>query len=291
MSYYITTDSCSDVSKHFIEKFGSKNFAIAPITYVVNGQLYDIENTKLDEKTFYNMMRDNATISTSLINTFSAEIFFKGILEQGFDIIHLSFSSGISGTFESVTVAANNLKKEFPDRKIVVIDSKLASLGLGLLFYYTLKKRDSGASFEQCAEYATNLSSKINAIFIVDDLKHLQKTGRVSKAEAFIGTALQIKPILHMDDAGKLIPVFKTVSKKKALKLLAEKTNEKISIKENEMIFISHGDSEEDAKYLSNYINDTLKLDCFIDYISPTIGAHSGPGTIAIFFIAQSRAL
>lgn len=289
MSYYITTDSCSDITEKFLQKFNIENCDIAPITYVVDGKLYDITNEKLDEVEFYKKMRAGSSITTSLINTFAAEEFFRNILKQGFDILHLSFSSGISGTYEAVSLAAKNLQSEFSNRKIIVLDTKIASLGVALIFYYANKKRNSGASIEECANYANDLIRRTSAIFIVDDLKHLQRTGRVSKVEAFVGTALQIKPILHMDDNGKLIPFYKTISKKKAIKFLAEKVKEKYSKEENDLILISHGDVIDDADSLSKLIKENLNLDSFIDYVSPTIGAHSGPGTVAIFCISDSR--
>lgn len=291
MSFYITTDSGSDISQKFIDEFKVTNFKIAYMSIIQEGVQYDGVTNILDNKVFYEKMRAGIQAQTSLINTFNMAEFYRPILEEGNDILHIAFSSGLSGTAQCAMKAAEDLQKEFPDRKIYCVDSLCASLGQGLLVYYIIKAREEGKTIEECYNLAMDLRDRIGHYFMVDDLKHLLRTGRTTKVKAFVATALQIKPFLYTNKLGKLVPIEKEFSRKKTITLMVKKMIENIkSYDENPIIFISHADSEESVEYAISEIKKLTPLNNFFtDMISPIIGSHSGPGTLAIFYIGKSK--
>lgn len=291
MSFYITTDSGADISQKFIDTFDVKDFKIVNMSIIQEGIEYDGVNKILDNKEFYNKMRSGVHAQTSLINKYSTIDFLRPILQEGNDILHIAFSSGLSGTAECALQAVKELQEEFPERKIFCIDSLCASLGQGLFVYYILKERKSGKTIEECYNYAMNLKDKVSHYFMVDDLKYLIRTGRVSKFEAFVANTLQIKPFLYVNKFGKLVPIEKGFSRKKTISLMVKKLVENIdSFDENDIIFISHADANESAEFAIEEIKKLTPIkDFFTDMISPIIGSHSGPGTLAIFYIGKNK--
>ena len=207
-------------------------------------------------------------------------------------MLHLAFSSGLSGSYNSVRLAAEELKEEYPDRKIIVVDSLCASLGEGLFVYKAVQMKEAGASMEEVAAWLEEHKQNFCHVFTVDDLFHLYRGGRVSKAAAIVGTMINLKPLLHVDDEGHLIPLSKVRGRKKSLATLVSMMEERIGSwkDKNDIIFISHGDCEEDAQYVAKLVREKFGYESFlINTIGATIGTHSGPGTVALFFMGEYR--
>ncbi|MEG0505148.1 MAG: DegV family protein, partial [Raoultibacter sp.] len=239
----------------------------------------------------YTMMRDGKVISTSLPNLAESEKLFRGLLEQGRDVLYLGFSSGLSGTFEAIDLILTDLKNEYPERTIHSVETLAASGGQGLLIYYAVQKKRSGMSIDDVASWVEDNRLKLAHWFTVDDLMFLFRGGRVSKTSAWAGTMLNIKPVLHVDDEGRLIPREKVRGRKKSLNALVDhmKTSALSPISE-QVVFITHGDCLEDAEYIANKVRDEFGVsEIHINYVDPVIGAHSGPGTLALFFLADHR--
>lgn len=291
MSFYITTDSGADISQKFIDTFRVNNFIIIQMPVIQENIEYDGVNKILDVKEFYSKMRSGIQAQTSLINTYNTIEFLKPLLEKGYDILHIAFSSGLSGTAKCAEKAIEELRIIYPERKIYFVDSLCASLGQGLLVYYLIKAREENKTIEECYKLAMDLKGHVCHYFMVDDLKHLLRTGRTTRLEAFIGKTLKIKPFLYANKYGKLVPIEKGVSRKKTISLIVNKMIENIkSFDDNPIIFISHGDAEDSAKYAIDEIKKLTPIkDFFVDIISPVIASHSGPGTLAIFYIGKSR--
>ena len=288
MSFLIGTDSTADLPESFIKE---NNLKILSLSYTIKGITYG-KDTNLDDKTFYNMMRDGNIPTTSQVNYQEAKEGLEQMVKESKDILYLAFSSGLSGTYNSVSVAAREMMDDDPSLNIIVIDTLAASLGEGLLVYLACQKRKAGASLKETADYITSHKLNLVHMFTVDDLNHLYRGGRVSKGTAVVGTVLNIKPILHVDDEGHLINIDKVRGRKKSLLTLVDYMENKIgSFKDkNDVFFISHGDCIEDALFLKDEVSKRFGIeDCTINIIGPTIGAHAGPGTVALFFLGDER--
>lgn len=284
MSYYVTTDATCDLNKSEYRD----NFAVIPMAYLLNGEEYGIDKD-LSCHEFYEIMRGGAMPTTSLITTYFAKECLSPILKEGYDILHICFASALSGSYQNLLVAQQELREDFPDRKIYLIDSKCACAGEGLLVHYALKAREDGMSIDENYEYTTSLVQHIGHYFTVDDLNHLYRGGRVSKASAVMGTMLKIKPLLYSNTEGKLVPIDKVISRKKALVSLADKVAERIQ-KDADTIFIAHGDCPEDCDFAVAKIKEKTGVEnVVISEIGPVIGSHSGPATIAVFFLTDNR--
>ena len=236
-------------------------------------------------------MRAGAKVSTAMINQQQFLDTFEPVLKEGKDILYLSFSSALSGTYNSACIAARELQEKYPNNKIEVFDTLNASLGEGLFVHYMLEKREKGASLEELVEYANSIVNNVCSYFIVDDLKHLARMGRVSKTAAFIGELIQIKPVLYVNKLGELIPISKVKTRKKALKALVDKMEDKmLSADKQEVIYIGHGDCVEDAQFVADEIKERFGIDSImIDYIGPVIGAHTNAGVVALFFLGENK--
>jgi len=253
MSYYITTDATCDFPQQLI---GFENFEIIPMSYTIGDTEYGFEK-KLTNQEFYDLVRNGAMPTTSLITTYTASEFFRPILQAGNDILHICFSSGLSSTYQNVLIAVEELKKEFPERKIYMLDSKCASSGEGLLVYYALKARGNGMSIEDNYNKTLDRRDHICHYFTPNDLYHLMRGGRVSKTAAIAGTILQIKPILYANVDGKLSSIDKVKGRKKALVELVHYMQSKMIAEENEIVFISHADCLEEAEFVKEKIIET----------------------------------
>lgn len=290
MSFEIVTDSSCNLTEEMIDDF---DLHILPLTFMIDGDQYQsyLKGEKTDLKQFYTMMRDGKAISTSLPNLAESEKLFRGLLEQGQDVLYLGFSSGLSGTFEAIDLILKDLKNEFPERVIHSAETLAASGGQGLLVYYAVQKKRSGMNINDVAQWVEDNRLKLAHWFTVDDLMFLFRGGRVSKTSAWAGTMLNIKPVLHVDNEGRLIPREKVRGRKKSLNALIDHMkNDAISPISDQVVFITHGDCLEDAEYIANKIRDEFSVhEIHINYIDPVIGAHSGPGTLALFFLADHR--
>lgn len=287
-SFIIATDTTADLPKDYIEK---NDLGLFSLSYTIVGETYSASR-ELPEKEFYNLMREGNIPKTSQVNPDEAKEELLKLLEKGNEILYIAFSSGLSGTYNSGRLAAEEIMEEDKNAKIVVVDSKCASLGEGLLVHKACEMRNSGNSFEETCEWVKEHAKNMIHLFTVDDLNHLFRGGRVSRSAAFIGTVLNIKPVLHVDDEGKLIPLCKERGRKKSLLKLVDMMGEQLGSydKKNDIIFISHGDCIEDAEFVRDEAEKRYGIkDCLINYIGPTIGAHAGPGTVALFFMGDVR--
>lgn len=289
--FKITTDSTTDLPAEYLQEH---NVGCIPISYILDGVTYG-RDMELDWKEFYYMMRNEGKMpTTSQINLAEARDFFEECIKTDKEILHLAFSSGLSGTYNNMCIAAEEIMEEHPDCRIVVIDSLCASLGEGLFVHKAIKLRDEGRTLDETADWLRANVQNFVHVFTVDDLFHLHRGGRVSKAAAVIGTLVAIKPKLHVDSVGHLIVIDKVRGRKKSLNALVDYMTEKMGsrLQENidDYVFISHGDALEDAEYVRDQIKARFGIENFlINHIGPTIGAHSGPGTIALFFMGESR--
>ncbi len=285
----IVTDSCSDLTQDQVEQM---DIRIIPLTVEIEGVTYAHypDERELKIKTFYQKLRDKKVAMTSLVNVGSFLTFFESLLSDGYDILYIGFSSALSGTLQSAKVAWEELKEQFPDDRIVIVDSLCASMGQGLLIWNAWKLKEEGKTIDEIAEWAEQNKLNIVHLFTVDDLGTLKRGGRLSDAQAFLGSLLRIKPILHVDDQGRLVPLKKARGREFSLESMVEQMKDRIIKPEKQTIFISHGDCIEEAQKVGQMIKEKYQVkDIVYNHIGPIIGAHSGPGTIAVFFMGTYR--
>ena len=284
--YKIITDSGCDLPQQMLAELD-----VQTVPLIVNFKGEDREDT-VDKgiKEMYAGLRAGEAATTSAVNPDRWMEKMEGVLAQGMDVLTVTFSSGLSTTYQSAAIAGNELKEKYPERKIIVVDSLAASLGQGLLVWYACKKKNEGLSIEELAQWIENNRLNLCHWFTVDDLMYLKRGGRVSAATALVGTMLQIKPVLHVDDEGHLINVAKSRGRKASIQALAQKALELGANYDNSTMFISHGDCVEDAEYLAGILKEKCGVkEVFIGYTGAVIGSHSGPGTLALFFMGEHR--
>lgn len=289
MSYVIVTDSSCNLTNKMIDDYGLE---IISLKYFSGDEAFEsyTKGVETDFKAFYDMARKKEPLSTTLASPELCEQTFDRILAVGNDLIYIGFSSGLSGTYQVAHNVLEELKEKYPDRKIYDVDSLSASLGQGLLVHYAVKKKNDGATIEELHDWLVENRLKLCHWFTVDDLFYLKRGGRVSGAAAVMGTVLSIKPVLHVDDDGKLIPKAKVIGRKRAIETMVEKMKETAINPSEQTIFISHGDCLEDAEYLALLVKENFGIEeIVIHYIEPVIGCHSGPGTLALFFMGEHR--
>ena len=289
MSYRITTDSTADLPQEFLNERG---IAYVGLAFQIGGEEYrEGPDLKMTSKEFYDQLRAGTPASTVQVNTYEFIDFAEPFLAAGEDVLHIAFSSGLSGTYESCARGAEELRAKYPERKIVVVDSLAASMGESLLVYYADENRKAGMSLDDNAKWLEENKLHLCHWFTVDDLMHLHRGGRVSKTSAVFGSLLGIKPVLHVDDEGHLILMSKVRGRDASLKALVGKMKETaLSNVRDQMVFISHGDAKEDAEKTAQYVKDQLGVQkVMIHNIGTVIGSHSGPGTIALFFMGTHR--
>lgn len=285
--FVIVTDTNGDLPDAYLAEHGLGRLCLS---FSVNGQVYCADKDVIDVSDFYAKMRAGAEIKTMQINPKKARDCFEQYLKQGMEILYLAFSSGMSGSYNSGVLAAEELKDVYPDLRIMVIDTLCASLGQGLLTDYAVKMKEAGKSIDEVAAWVEENKLHLCHMFTVDDLNHLYRGGRVSKTTAVLGTVLNIKPVLHVDDAGKLIPLGKVRGRKQSLLELVNMMEERVGSYKNEVFFISHGDCIEDAQFVANEVKKRFGIkENMINFVGPTVGGHSGPGTIALFFLGEHR--
>lgn len=288
MNYIIATDSTADLPQDYLQK---NEIPVFNLTYTIAGETYG-QDKELPVGVFYNLMRGGELPKTSQVNPDEAKSQFYKLIEKNKEILYLAFSSALSGTYNSVRLAAEEIMEERKDVKIIVVDTKCASLGEGLAVHKAVELRKEGKSIEEVASYMEEHKLNFIHVFTVDDLNHLYRGGRVSRGTAIVGTVLNIKPILHVDNEGRLINIGKERGRKKSLLKLVDMMGEQMgSYKDNnDVVFISHGDSLEDAEFVRDEINSRFGVKSYIiNTIGPTIGTHAGPGTIALFFMGDVR--
>lgn len=284
--FVITADSTVDLPKEYLAE---NNNTILSLSYMLEDKTYE-DMHGLSPEEVYEKIRKGALPTTSQINPEQAREAFEKIIKEGKDILHIGFSSGLSGSYNSARIAAEELEEEYPDAKIIVVDSLCASMGEGLLLYKVNEMKKHGKSLEETGRWAEENKLHICHNFTVDDLNHLHRGGRVSKATAVLGTMVNIKPVMHVDNEGHLVPVGKVRGRKKSLISLVDRMVEQIEGYDNDMVMISHGDCREEAEYVAQLVKEKTGISqVMINFVGPVIGTHSGPGTMALFFMGKER--
>ena len=289
MSYHIVTDSVIDLPSSLVDKW---NLTIIPYVFTLDGKDYHnyIDHRELPIKDFYTALREGKIGSTTLVNSHRYVEVWEPILEEGKDIFYICLSSGISKSYDQSLMAIAEMKEKYPDRKIVSIDSKGGSLGQGLLTYYAVKGRDAGKNLDELTAYIEGLVNRLNHWIMPDDLNHLRRGGRVSGAAAFIGTMLNVKPVLTMIDDGRIVPVHKVRGTKKGLSYIIEQMVERgFDLKES-IITIAHSDVPDLVNQAKELISEKFNnCEFIVNELGPIVGSHCGPGTIGIMFLGKDR--
>lgn len=288
MSYALLTDSCANLTEEILQ---SLDIEVIPMVLCIDGEeRLASKDEPLDPKEIYERIRKKEKITTSQINY---EMFLQAMepfLAAGKDVLYIAFSSGLSGTFQAAGIAVEALKERYPERRIVVVDSLAASMGEGLLVYYAASLRAEGRSLDEVAAWVKDNRLRLCHWFTVDDLFFLHRGGRVSSASAVIGSALGVKPVLHVDDEGRLVLKEKVRGRKKSLETLVERMEQTVENPEEQVIFIAHGDAAEDAAYVESLVREKFSVKgTVLNYIDPIVGAHVGPGGITLFYLGSKR--
>ncbi|MGN0518470.1 MAG: DegV family protein [Acutalibacteraceae bacterium] len=286
-NYVIFADSSCDIPQNLLKAWGIKYCAM---TFKFDGEDKEYSNYDLAPSEFYQKMRDGGVAKTSAINVARFKDFFSTVLDEGNDVLYIAFASTLSTTYNCSCMAAEQLREEYPDRKIITVDGLTGSAGYGLLLYLTMIEKQKGASIEKAAKFADDLKWRMCQWFTVDDLVYLKRGGRISAATAVVGSLLGIKPILYMNDEGTILSVNKVRGRKAALTALVDKYGETATDVKNGKVFISHSDCLQDAELLKKMLHDKygVKTDLIVD-IGPVMGAHCGPGTVALFYLGDKR--
>lgn len=284
--YQIITDSCCDFRE---EEYSALGLTVQPLMLNFRGQTRpDRSDDSIRE--LYAGLRAGESATTSAVNPEGWTESLRTALEAGKDVLVMAFSSGLSTTYQSAVIAAQELSGQYPQRKILVSDTLSASLGQGLLVWYACRKRDEGLSLEELYAWVEENKFHLCHWFTVDDLMYLKRGGRISAATALLGTMLNVKPVLHMDDEGHLISMSKARGRKASINALAQKLGELGEGYDNSTVFICHGDCLEDAKYLEKLVREQYGVkEVYINYTGAVIGSHSGPGTLSLFFMGRHR--
>ena len=287
MSYRIFTDATSDLPAAFAEQL---HVTVLPMGFTMEEKEYFYIPGRSDMpiETFFTKMRAGVGVTTAQVNTFAFIEAFEPVLQSGRDILYIGFSSKLSGTVQSANSAAEELKAKYPERKVIVIDSCSASLGEGLLVYYAARKQSLG--LDELAAWVEENKLRFVHWFTVDDLVYLKRGGRISGATAAIATILNIKPVMHVDNEGYLVAVEKVQGRKKSLRALFEHMEKTVDTSATDTVFIGHCDAKADADYVATLVHEKYPdIMIHVDDIGTSIGAHSGPGTIALFFVGNER--
>lgn len=284
--YEIVTDSGCDIDAKLLKKWG---VLYSPLSFRFEDGKEHF-NDEMDSAEFFARMRAGEVSKTSAVNSDSFITLFEKVLSEGKDVLYIGFSSGISCTFNSARIAAEEMGDKYPERSVVTVDTLAASAGQGLLLYYAVEKKKQGASLSENEEYIRSIMNNLAHWFTVEDLVYLKRGGRVSAAAALAGGVLGIKPVMHVDDEGHLLNVMKVRGRGASIRALAKKYSDTALDPENGDYFISHGDCMDDAKALEEMIFTAHNKKCsLITNIGAVIGSHSGPGTLALFFLAKER--
>jgi DegV family protein with EDD domain len=284
--YIITVNSTVDLPKEWLTERG---VPVVPLSYTIDGETYQDMNG-LSAKEFFKKLRAGKMAVTSQVNPDDAKEALRPFLEEGKDILHLGFSSALSGTLNSMRIAAEELKEEYPNQNIIVIDTLCACMGEGLLLYYALKRKAGGCSMEETAKWVEENKLHVCHNVTIDDLNHLQRGGRISKTVAVLGGMVKIKPMIHIDDKGALQVIGKERGRKKSLNNIVDKAVVQSKGWENDIIMITHGDCREDAEYVAKLVREKMGIDnILINNIGTVIGSHTGPGVAAVFCMGEKR--
>lgn len=287
--YVLFTDSSADLTDKLVKELGVE---VLPLTFTIKGKNRQNwpDNREMSPKAFYKLLREGEMATTAAVNVADVTGRVEPYLQKGQDVLMLSFSSGLSATCNSAKIAAEELKEKYPERKFFVVDTLCASLGQGLLVWHAAQRKAQGESIEAVRDWTEENKLRLCHWFTVDDLHFLKRGGRVSAATAVVGTMLSIKPVLHVDDEGHLIKVGTARGRKASLRALVDHMAETAVDPGEQTVFISHGDCEEDARLVEEDVKARFGVKTVLtNNVGPVIGAHSGPGTVALFFLGSHR--
>ena len=287
--FVLMTDSSADLSQEMVQELG---VTVLPLSFTIQGKVYRNypDNREMDLPLFYDMLRAGELATTSAVNVAEYTQAVEPILQEGKDVLILAFSSGLSSTYQASVLAAEELREKYPDRKIYTVDTLCASMGQGLLVYLAVQEQRKGRSIEEVRDWAEAAKLHLCHQFTVDDLHFLKRGGRISATTAVVGSMLQIKPVLHVDNEGRLINIGKARGRQASLKALVDKMEKTVTEEGKKTVFISHGDCRKDAVAVADMVRERFGTqDIRINYVGPVIGAHSGPGTLALFYLGTER--
>lgn len=286
--YVITTDSTCDLPESFTKE---NNVDVIPVLYSVDDVVYGTPDSNMNIKDFYDAMRNGIMPTTMACNIEDCKTVFEKYAKDNIDILHLAFSSGLSSTYSNAVIAANDVMEEYPNCRITVIDTLAASMGEGLLVYKAVNLKKEGKGLDEVATYIEENKGNVISRFTVDDLHHLHRGGRVSKTTAIVGSLINVKPILHVDEEGLLKSLENVRGRKKSLARIIDMMEEATRDYNgtNDIVFLSHGDCEEDAKYIASEIEKRFGIKTMVNILGQTIGTHTGPNLIALFFMGNKR--
>ena len=287
--FVLMTDSSADLSQEMVQELG---VTVLPLSFTIQGKVYRNypDNREMDLPLFYDMLRAGELATTSAVNVAEYTQAVEPILQEKKDVLILAFSSGLSSTYQASVLAAEELREKYPDRKIYTVDTLCASLGQGLLVYLAAQEQRKGKSIEEVRDWAEETKLHLCHQFTVDDLHFLKRGGRISATTAVVGSMLQIKPVLHVDNEGRLINIGKARGRQASLKALVDKMEKTVTEEGKKTVFISHGDCRKDAVAVADMVRERFGTqDIRINYVGPVIGAHSGPGTLALFYLGTER--
>lgn len=287
--FVLLTDSSADLSQEMVEELG---VTVLPLSFTIQGRTYHDypDGREMNLPLFYDMLRAGELATTAAVNMAEFTQAMEPILQAGKDILVLAFSSGLSATYQASVLAVEDLREKYPERKIYTVDTLCASLGQGLLVWLAVQEQRKGKNIEEVRDWAEAAKLSVCHQFTVDDLHFLKRGGRVSSATAVVGSMLQIKPVLHVDDEGHLISVGKARGRQASLKALVDKMEKTVTQAGKQMVFISHGDCRKDAVTVADMVKERLGVqEVRINHIGPVIGAHAGPGTVALFYLGTQR--
>lgn len=284
--FVIVSDSTVDLPKEYLQ---SKQVPIISLSYIMDGVTYE-EMDGLSHKEFFEKLRAGSLPTTSQINPEQAREALEPFAKEGKDILYIGFSSGLSGSYNSVRMAAEDLKEEYPDINIIAIDSLCACMGEGLLLYKALELKEHGMSMEEIAKWVEANKLHICHNVTVGDLNHLHRGGRISKTTAVVGSMIKIKPIIHMSDEGKLVVIGKERGRKKSLVSIVDRMEKQMQGYDNDIVMITHGDCIEDAEFVKKQVEERFGIhNVMINGIGSVIGSHTGAGVVAVFFMGDKR--
>ena len=287
--FVLMTDSSADLSQEMVQELG---VTVLPLSFTIQGKVYRNypDNREMDLPLFYDMLRAGELATTSAVNVAEYTQAVEPILQEKKDVLILAFSSGLSSTYQASVLAAEELREKYPDRKIYTVDTLCASLGQGLLVYLAVQEQRKGKNIEEVRDWAEAAKLHLCHQFTVDDLHFLKRGGRISATTAVVGSMLQIKPVLHVDNEGRLINIGKARGRQASLKALVDKMEKTVTEEGRKTVFISHGDCRKDAVAVADMVRERFGTqDIRINYVGPVIGAHSGPGTLALFYLGTER--
>ena len=287
--FVILTDSSADLGPDLIDQYGIQ---VLPLSFTIRGLTYQDfpDHRDMDPRVFYDLLRKEEVATTAAVNVAQYIQALEPLLQEGHDVLILAFSSGLSMTYNASTMAVEELRDKYPDRKLYTVDTLCASLGQGLLVWMAAREREKGKSIEEVRDWVVSHKLNICHQFTVDDLHFLKRGGRISATPAVVGSMLQIKPVLHVDNDGHLVNIGKARGRHGSLKALVDRMEQTAIDPREQTVFISHGDCLEDAELVAQMVKDRFGVqNVYINYVGPVIGAHSGPGTLALFYYGIER--